>query len=133
MPLKSAEIYVAWQVRGDKIIVFSDNIFALRNYAVVLKKPFIYGGTSHAERTRVLHAFKHNPQVCLTLSVSSCVLASGMPSCIAALALLWACPLALLHLSWSGRGCLHCRTYFLSGMPSCSITSIRVVRHGRAS
>lgn len=51
------------QVRGDKIIVFSDNIFALRNYAVVLKKPFIYGGTSHAERTRVLHAFKHNPQV----------------------------------------------------------------------
>lgn len=52
------------QVRGDKIIVFSDNIFALRNYAVVLKKPFIYGGTSHAERTRVLHAFKHNPQVC---------------------------------------------------------------------
>lgn len=51
------------QVRGDKIIVFADNIFALRNYAVVLKKPFIYGGTSHAERTRVLHAFKHNPQV----------------------------------------------------------------------
>ena len=51
------------QVRGDKIIVFSDNIFSLRNYAVVLKKPFIYGGTSHAERTRVLHAFKHNPQV----------------------------------------------------------------------
>ena len=43
--------------------MFSDNIFALRNYAVVLKKPFIFGGTSHAERTRVLHAFKHNPQV----------------------------------------------------------------------
>ena len=55
--------YISLQVRGDKIIVFSDNIFALRNYAVVLKKPFIYGGTSHAERTRVLHAFKHNPQV----------------------------------------------------------------------
>ena len=58
---------IVWQVRGDKIIVFSDNIFALRNYAVVLKKPFIYGGTSHAERTRVLHAFKHNPQVCPSL------------------------------------------------------------------
>lgn len=57
-------MYHLGQVRGDKIIVFSDNIFALRNYAVVLKKPFIYGGTSHAERTRVLHAFKHNPQVC---------------------------------------------------------------------
>jgi hypothetical protein len=59
------------QVRGDKIIVFSDNIFSLRNYAVVLKKPFIYGGTSHAERTRVLHAFKHNPQVSYPSAPSS--------------------------------------------------------------
>lgn len=28
-----------------------------------MKKPFIYGGTGHQERTRVLHAFKHNPAV----------------------------------------------------------------------
>ena len=51
------------QVRGDKIIVFSDNIFALREYAYRLRKPFIYGGTSHTERTAVLHAFKHRPEV----------------------------------------------------------------------
>ncbi len=51
------------QVRCDKIIVFSDNIFALREYAQRLRKPFIYGGTSHQERTRVLAAFKRNPEV----------------------------------------------------------------------
>lgn len=51
------------QQRGDKVIVFSDNIFALTKYAQALKKPLIYGGTSHAERTRVLHAFKHSPDV----------------------------------------------------------------------
>lgn len=49
--------------RGDKVIVFSDNIYALREYAVRLRKPFIYGATGHQERTRILHAFKHNPQV----------------------------------------------------------------------
>lgn len=54
----------AWaQVRGDKIIVFSDNIFALREYAQRLRKPFIYGGTSHQERTRVLAAFKRSAEV----------------------------------------------------------------------
>jgi len=50
-------------VRGDKVIVFSDNIWALREYAVAMGKPYIYGPTSHAERTRVLHAFKHDPRV----------------------------------------------------------------------
>ncbi len=50
-------------MRSDKVIVFSDNIFALRSYAVALNKPFIYGATSHAERTRVLHAFKHSATV----------------------------------------------------------------------
>lgn len=51
------------QQRGDKIIVFSDNLFALREYATKLKKPFIYGATSHHERTRILYAFKHSPEV----------------------------------------------------------------------
>jgi len=51
------------ETRGDKVIVFSDNIYALREYAVRMKKPFIYGGTGHQERTRILHAFKHNPEV----------------------------------------------------------------------
>ena len=51
------------EIRGDKIIVFSDNLFALREYAVRMKKPFLYGGTGHQERTRILHAFKTNPAV----------------------------------------------------------------------
>jgi DNA excision repair protein ERCC-3 len=51
------------ETRGDKIIVFSDNLFALREYAVRMKKPFLYGGTGHQERTRILHAFKTNPSV----------------------------------------------------------------------
>jgi superfamily II DNA or RNA helicase len=49
--------------RGDKIIVFTDNIFALTEYAMKLKKPMIHGATSHSERTRILYAFKHSPDV----------------------------------------------------------------------
>ena len=45
------------------MIVFSDNIFCLREYATVLKCPMIYGATSHAERTHILNAFKHRPEV----------------------------------------------------------------------
>lgn len=33
------------QQRGDKIIVFSDNLFALREYAKKLKRPYIDGPT----------------------------------------------------------------------------------------
>ncbi|KAI9018305.1 P-loop containing nucleoside triphosphate hydrolase protein [Hyaloraphidium curvatum] len=47
--------------RGDKIIVFSDNVYALQSYATKLKKPFIHGATSQQERLRVLQQFQHNP------------------------------------------------------------------------
>jgi hypothetical protein len=33
--------------------VFSDNVYALEAYAKALRKPFIYGKTSHSERTQV--------------------------------------------------------------------------------
>ena len=49
--------------RDDKIIVFSDNVFALKAYATKLKKPFIYGPTSHQERVQILQNFQFNPQV----------------------------------------------------------------------
>lgn len=49
--------------RGDKIIVFSDNVFALKAYALKLKKPFIYGPTSQIERMRVLQQFQSNPNL----------------------------------------------------------------------
>lgn len=51
------------QQRKDKVIVFSDNIFALREYATALRRPLIYGDTSHSERTRVLHAFKYSNEI----------------------------------------------------------------------
>jgi DNA excision repair protein ERCC-3 len=49
--------------RGDKIIVFSDELYSLKQYALKLKKVFIYGGTSQAERMQVLENFQHNPDV----------------------------------------------------------------------
>ena len=66
-----------------QVIVFSDNIFCLREYATRLRKPFIYGATSHAERTQVLHAFKHKPEVGLPGGVDGharlCFRAPGLP------------------------------------------------------
>jgi DNA excision repair protein ERCC-3 len=49
--------------RGDKIIVFSDNVFALKHYAEKLKKAYIYGGTGQQERIRILENFQHNDAV----------------------------------------------------------------------
>ncbi|KAJ2888015.1 DNA repair helicase RAD25 [Coemansia asiatica] len=49
--------------RGDKIIVFIDNVAALERYATTLQKPFIHGGTSQKERMRILDQFQRNPAV----------------------------------------------------------------------
>lgn len=49
--------------RGDKTIVFSDNVYALQKYAEKLKKYYIYGGTPQNERLRVLENFQHSEQV----------------------------------------------------------------------
>jgi DNA excision repair protein ERCC-3 len=49
--------------RGDKVIVFSDNVYALEKYALKLKKAYIYGGTPQNERMRILENFQHNEQV----------------------------------------------------------------------
>ncbi|KAI8379595.1 P-loop containing nucleoside triphosphate hydrolase protein [Radiomyces spectabilis] len=49
--------------RGDKIIVFSDNVHALVEYAKKLGKPYIYGGTGQQERMRILQNFQYNPAV----------------------------------------------------------------------
>ncbi|KAL8693478.1 MAG: hypothetical protein Q9218_001709 [Villophora microphyllina] len=49
--------------RGDKVIVFSDNVYALQRYALKLKKFYIFGGTPQAERLRVLENFQHSDQV----------------------------------------------------------------------
>lgn len=49
--------------RGDKTIVFSDNVFALKHYAIKMNKPYIYGPTSQNERIQILQNFKFNPKV----------------------------------------------------------------------
>jgi len=49
--------------RGDKIIVFSDNVYALEAYAKKLGKLYIHGGTPQVERMRILQNFQHNPLV----------------------------------------------------------------------
>lgn len=49
--------------RGDKIIVFSDNVYALQEYALKLGKPFIYGSTPQQERMNILQNFQYNDRV----------------------------------------------------------------------
>ncbi|XP_066929031.1 general transcription and DNA repair factor IIH helicase/translocase subunit XPB-like [Clytia hemisphaerica] len=49
--------------RNDKIIVFADNVFALKHYAVALNRPYIYGPTSQSERLHIIQNFVHNPLV----------------------------------------------------------------------
>ncbi|KAI6243972.1 General transcription and DNA repair factor IIH helicase subunit XPB [Aphelenchoides fujianensis] len=46
-----------------QIIVFSDNVFALKKYAILLERPFLFGDTSQAERMRILQNFQYNPKV----------------------------------------------------------------------
>jgi len=49
--------------RNDKVIVFADNVFALKLYALKLGRPYIYGPTSQTERMQILQNFKYNPKV----------------------------------------------------------------------
>lgn len=49
--------------RGDKIIVFSDNVYALKAYALKLSKPFIFGSTPQQERMMILKNFQYNDDV----------------------------------------------------------------------
>lgn len=49
--------------RGDKVIVFSDNVYALKAFALKLTKPFIYGDTPQRERENVLQNFQQNDSV----------------------------------------------------------------------
>jgi DNA excision repair protein ERCC-3 len=48
------------EARGDKILVFSDNLFALKTYAKHFNRPFIYGATSLTERMRIFAQFQYS-------------------------------------------------------------------------
>ena len=63
------------ELRGDKTIVFSDDVFALEQYAVALGRAFIYGSTPQGERMELLEKFKigatlENGVPCNTLFIS---------------------------------------------------------------
>ncbi|EFC50312.1 predicted protein [Naegleria gruberi] len=45
--------------QGDKIIVFSDNVFALQEYAEKLGVPYIFGNTKQQERVYYLNQFRN--------------------------------------------------------------------------
>ncbi|CAF1429664.1 unnamed protein product [Adineta steineri] len=49
--------------RNDKIIVFSDDPFAVKIYALKLVKPFIHGKVSHNERIQLLQNFQRNSKI----------------------------------------------------------------------
>jgi DNA excision repair protein ERCC-3 len=51
------------EARDDKIIIFADSVFALKHYAKLLDRPFIYGGTPTAERIRIFSQFQYNSSV----------------------------------------------------------------------
>lgn len=56
---KACQYLIDWhESRGDKVLVFSDIIFALEKYAKDLKKPFLCGSTSERERLDLLSHFQ---------------------------------------------------------------------------
>jgi DNA excision repair protein ERCC-3 len=54
--------------RGDRILVFSDNVFALRSYATKMTRSFIYGATGSLERMRILKNFQEHEGQTLFIS-----------------------------------------------------------------
>ncbi|KAH0479021.1 MAG: uncharacterized protein KVP18_001989 [Porospora cf. gigantea A] len=55
--------------RGDKVIVFSDNLFALKEVAFTLKRPYISGEVTMQERMLIIHKFKTSSKFnCVFLS-----------------------------------------------------------------
>ncbi|KAJ3110162.1 hypothetical protein HK100_003134 [Physocladia obscura] len=58
------------EAAGDKIIVFSDNVFALQHFAKRLNKPFIYGHTGNKERFALLQHFRDNHPAFQTICLS---------------------------------------------------------------
>ena len=61
--------------RSTQVIVFSDDVFALKQYAVALGRAFIYGSTPQGERMELLEKFKigatlDNGVPCNTLFIS---------------------------------------------------------------
>lgn len=67
---RAAEYLVAQHIkRGDKIILFSDDVPALILYCESLRIPYIYGETPEQERATVIESFRtHSGCSCIGLS-----------------------------------------------------------------
>ncbi|KAJ1446781.1 P-loop containing nucleoside triphosphate hydrolase protein [Pelagophyceae sp. CCMP2097] len=61
---RAAEYLVKYhEARGDKVILFSDDVYALLQYAKALQRPAIYGATKESERQAILGSFRFNAVV----------------------------------------------------------------------
>jgi DNA excision repair protein ERCC-3 len=61
---RACQHLIEWhESRGDKILVFSDIIYALEKYAKDLKKPFLHGKTSDRERLEFLSHLQYDDDV----------------------------------------------------------------------
>lgn len=70
MKIQACQYLITYhETRGDKIIVFSDDVYALEFYARKLMKPYLYGGTSNAERQEILQRFRDS-DTCNTIFLS---------------------------------------------------------------
>nr|XP_027193931.1 general transcription and DNA repair factor IIH helicase subunit XPB-like [Dermatophagoides pteronyssinus] len=49
--------------RGDKIIVFSDYLMALKEVAITLNRPFLSGDVMYNERIMIIEKFKNDPKI----------------------------------------------------------------------
>lgn len=57
------------EAMGDKIIIFSDNLYIMELYSQHLKLPMIKGNVGHSERSRILFNFE-NTNACNTILIS---------------------------------------------------------------
>ncbi len=62
VPGVASTLSTTTRLAGDKIIVFSDELYSLKQYALKLNKVFIYGGTGQPERMQILQNFQFNPR-----------------------------------------------------------------------
>jgi DNA excision repair protein ERCC-3 len=57
------------EAKYDKILVFCDNLYCLKRYAGVMKRPYICGSVKQSDRARLLEQFKTSDEVnCLFIS-----------------------------------------------------------------
>jgi DNA excision repair protein ERCC-3 len=57
------------EAKYDKILVFCDNLYCLKRYAGVMKRPYICGAVKQSDRARLLEQFKTSDEVnCLFIS-----------------------------------------------------------------